>query len=232
MLPIFEFIKDIIFCAGYLSRSSSFLPQLSQAEEQETILRFQNGDNSAREALIKHNLRLVAHIAKKYARNNADFDDFISIGTIGLIKGINTFRTDKGKLSTYISRCVENEILMYLRSVRKNSCEVSLGEPLGEDKEGNRISFLDILSTDENEVCDHISTQLQVEQLNSILHSSLTPRELLIIQMRYGLFGSDVLPQRMIAEKLGISRSYVSRIEKRALSKLKKNLDQGEKSKK
>jgi len=212
MLPIFEFLKDIFFCAGYLSRSgNTFPPQLSAAMEQELIEKYQKGDDSAREALIEHNLRLVAHISKKYAKTNADLDDFISIGTVGLIKGINTFQTDKGKLSTYISRCVENEILMYLRSIKKNSCEISLGEPLGEDKEGNQISFLDILSTDENEVCDQVSVQLQVDQLNSILRSSLSPRELLIIELRYGLFGADILPQRMIAEKLGISRSYVSR---------------------
>ena len=230
MLPIFEFLKDIFFCAGYLSRSTAFPPQLSPQEEDALILRYQQGDEDARQSLIEHNLRLVAHISKKYAKNNADLDDFISIGTIGLIKGINTFRTDKGRLSAYISRCVENEILMYLRSIRKCSCEFSLGESLGEDKEGNQLSLFDILSTDENEVCDQVSSRMQVDQLNSVLRSSLTPRELLIIELRYGLFGNDIMPQRLIAEKLGISRSYVSRIEKRALNKLKKSLENSENS--
>lgn len=212
MLPIFEFLKDIFFCAGYLSQGgNSFPAQLSAKEEEDLIRKYQSGDKSARESLIEHNLRLVAHIAKKYAKNNNDLDDFISIGTIGLIKGINTFRLEKGKLSTYISRCVENEILMYLRSIRKSTCEVSLGEPLGEDREGNQISFLDILSTDENEICDQVGMQMQVDILKSILKSSLTPRELLIIELRYGLCGKDILPQRLIAERLGISRSYVSR---------------------
>ena len=225
MLPIFEFLRDIFFCAGYLSSGEKSFPrQLSAEEESKLLEKFTKGDESAREQLIEHNLRLVAHIAKKYAKNSAETDDYISIGTIGLIKGVNTFRTDKGKLSAYISRCIENEILMYLRSAKKNQCEVSLGEPIGEDKEGNQLSFLDILCTDENEVADQVSVKLQLEALSDILTKVLTPRELLVIRLRYGLFGSDVLPQRVIAERMGISRSYISRIEKKALQKLKKNL--------
>ena len=225
MLPVFEFLRDILFCAGYLSGGEkSFPKQLSPEEENRLLEKYTAGDESAREQLIVHNLRLVAHIAKKYARNSADADDFISIGTIGLIKGINTFRTDKGKLSTYISKCIENEILMYLRSAKKTQCEVSLGESLGEDKEGNQLSFLDILCTDENEVSDQVTFRMQVESLSRILTKVLTPREFLVIRLRYGLCGSEVLPQRVIAERLGISRSYISRIEKRALEKLKKNL--------
>lgn len=225
MLPIFEFLKDIIFCAGYLSSGDkSFPKQLSPAEETRLLTQYAAGDDHARELLIEHNLRLVAHIAKKYAKNSSDLDDFISIGTIGLMKGVQTFRTDKGKLSTYISKCVENEILMYLRTAKKTRCEISLGEPIGEDKEGNQISFLDILSSGECEIPDQISLKMQVESLSQILAKTLTPRELFVIRLRYGLCGSDTLPQRAIAEKLGISRSYISRIEKRALMKLKKSL--------
>lgn len=225
MLPVFEFLRNIFFCAGYLSTGEKSFPKpLTPAKESALIQAYETGDENAREQLIVHNLRLVAHIAKKYAKTNADLDDYISIGTIGLVKGINTFRTDKGKLSTYISKCIENEILMYLRSLKKTQCEVSLGEPIGEDKEGNQISFLDILSCDESEISDQVSVKMQIETLSDILLKVLSPRELFVLRLRYGLFGNDVLPQRVIAERLGISRSYVSRIEKKALSKLKKNL--------
>ncbi len=224
MMGILELIKDLIFFGGYLNGSKeAFLQPLSPEKEAECILRLEQGDDEARALLIEHNLRLVAHIAKKYAKNAADTEDFISIGTIGLIKGINTFNNSKGKLATYISKCAENEILMYLRSSKKTASEVSLSDPIGEDSDGNSIAFLDILASEEQSVDERVSLKIQAKKLMDILDTTLTSRERLVIELRYGLRG-DILPQRVIAQRLGISRSYVSRIEKTALKKLKKKL--------
>ena len=224
MMGILELIKDLIFFGGYLNGSKdAFLQPLSPEKEAECILRLEQGDDEARTLLIEHNLRLVAHIAKKYAKNAADTEDFISIGTIGLIKGINTFNNSKGKLATYISKCAENEILMYLRSSKKTASEVSLSDPIGEDSDGNSIAFLDILASEEQSVDERVSLKIQAKKLMDILDTTLTSRERLVIELRYGLRG-DILPQRVIAQRLGISRSYVSRIEKTALKKLKKKL--------
>ena len=224
MTAIFELIKDIIFFGGYInSNKDSFLKPLSAEKEEECIKRMAEGDEQARCMLIEHNLRLVAHIAKKYAKNSGDTEDYISIGTIGLIKGINTFDISKGKLASYISRCVENEIRMYLRSAKKLSLEVSLCDPIGEDDDGSSISFMDILTSQESDVEDKVDLIMQTEKLKEILDRTLTPRERLVIGLRYGLDG-DILPQRLIAKRLGISRSYISRIEKNALMKLKKSL--------
>lgn len=223
-MNIFEFLREIFFYSGYLNNNSGSFPKpLSPSKEKEYIKRYMEGDEKAREVLIEHNLRLVAHIAKKYANSGIDGDDFISIGTIGLIKGINTFDVAKGtQLVTYIARCIENEILMFLRADKKNASEVSLGESIGEDKEGNKISLLDIISTDEISIDDQVELKLQTEKLRKMLGKVLTKRERVVIDLRYGLSGGEILPQREIAKILGISRSYVSRIQKRALVKLNK----------
>lgn len=226
-MNIFEFLKEIFFYSGYLNGNSRSFPKpLPPLKEKEYIRRYMEGDEKAREVLIEHNLRLVAHIAKKYQSASSDGDDFISIGTIGLIKGINTFNTDKGtQLVTYIARCIENEILMFLRADKKNSAEVSLGESIGEDKEGNKISLLEVIGSDENSVDDQVELNIQTEKLRGILGKVLTKRERIVIDLRYGLSGGEILPQREIAALLGISRSYVSRIEKKALQKLNKELE-------
>jgi len=226
MIPILELLRKIFFYAGYLSdRTRNFKKPLSPMKEKEYIQKYMGGDQQAREVLIEHNLRLVAHIAKKYTRVRADGEDLISIGTIGLIKGINTFNLEKGsQLANYIARCIENEILMFLRADKKNSAEVSLGEPIGEDKEGNKISLLDVIGTDEADVDEQVDLKIQAEKLLKAINICLTQREKTVILLRYGLEGDDMLPQREIAKKLGISRSYVSRIEKKALKKLNREM--------
>ncbi len=221
MLPIFEFLKDIFFYAGYIAGGKAFPQALGSAQEREYIDRHMSGDEEARGKLIEHNLRLVAHIAKKYSSSSVDMEDLISIGTVGLIKGVNTFNPEKANsLAAYISRCIENEILMYLRSLKKSSGDVSLADPIGEDREGNRISLADILGTNPAEVEDKIEFKVQVSRLGQLLGSVLSKRERIVIELRYGLSGKDVMPQREVADVLDISRSYVSRIEKKALEKL------------
>lgn len=227
-MQIFEFLREIFFYSGYFgSNTKSFPKPLSQEEERKYIELYMKGDEHAREVLIEHNLRLVAHIAKKFASNgSATIEDYISIGTIGLIKGVNTFNLEKGRqLVTYIARCIENEILMYLRAGKKSSGEIFLAESIGEDKEGNTLSLIDVIGADENSVDEQVETKIETEKLKGILSKTLTERELLVIQMRYGIGGKQVLPQREIAKKLGISRSYVSRIEKKALGKLNRELN-------
>ncbi len=221
MLPIFEFLKDIFFYAGYISGNKAFPKALGSAEEKRYIELYMSGDFEARNKLIEHNLRLVAHIAKKYSGASADMDDLISIGTVGLIKGVNTFKPEKAKsLASYISRCIENEILMFLRSLKKSAGDTSLADPIGEDKEGNRISLADILGTGCADVEDKVELKVQVKRLGELLASVLTKRERIVVELRYGLSGKEVLAQREVANVLGISRSYVSRIEKHALEKL------------
>jgi len=226
-MDIFEFLRGLFFYSGYLmSRGKAFPQPLSAEEEKKYLEQFLNGDEKAREILIEHNLRLVAHIAKKYARNSMELEDMISIGTVGLIKGINTYDRNKGKhLVTYIARCIQNEILMFLRSEKKTGAEVSLADPIGEDKEGNQITLIDILHTGENSVDDVVFEKIETEKVFSILDRVLTEREKAVISMRYGLLGFEALPQRVVAERLGISRSYISRIEKKALGKLNKALE-------
>ena len=220
-----EFIKNLFMFSGYLNNNSVFPKPLSPEQEKIYIERLMKGDERAKDKLIECNLRLVAHIAKKYSNLNVDFDDLISIGTIGLIKGVSTFCPDKGnKLATYIARCVENEILMFLRAMKKSKGEVSLNDPIGVDKEGNNISLIDVLCTDDNAVIDQVQLRLQVDKLNQVLEDVLNSREKLVIELRYGLNGADMLTQREIADRLDISRSYVSRIEKKALLKLNKRL--------
>ncbi|MDD7285105.1 MAG: RNA polymerase sporulation sigma factor SigK [Candidatus Fimisoma sp.] len=205
--------------------SSSFPSPLSEKEEQALIGRLADGDSEAKTMLIEHNLRLVAHIAKKYAGPGACQDDLISIGTIGLIKAVGTYSGRKStRLATYAAKCIENEILMSIRSSKRIRQEVSLSLPIGIDKDGNEISFNDILGTDTDEIVDSIDLKIQISRLREAISSCLSRREQAVITARYGLDGREPRPQREIASCLGISRSYVSRIEKKALEKLRNYL--------
>ena len=209
----------------------TFQKPLSAAEEAHYIQVLQEGDDQeaakAREILIERNLRLVAHIAKKYQNVDEEMEDLISIGTIVLIKAISSFDAGKGKLSTYASRCIDNELLMLLRSKKKSSREVSLFEPIGTDKEGNEINLLDIIEHEEEDVTEQMALCENVRKLEKLLDKVLTGREREIIFLRYGLATGREVTQREIGEKLHISRSYVSRIEKKALSKLRERFEQG-----
>ena len=200
----------------------SFPIPLSTKEEQLYIRLCKDGDREAREILIERNLRLVAHIVKKYNTNEREIDDLISIGTIGLIKAIDTFDAEKGiRLATYASRCIENELLMMLRNGKKQSKDVYLYEPIGADKEGNEINLLDIIESVDEDVVETMELSENVKKLYRYLNDILSTREKQIIIMRYGLYGEQEVTQREIADMLGISRSYVSRIEKKALKKLR-----------
>lgn len=200
----------------------SFPIPLSTKEEQLYIRLCKDGDKKAREVLIERNLRLVAHIVKKYNTNDREIDDLISIGTIGLIKAIDTFDADKGiRLATYASRCIENELLMMLRNGKKQSKDVYLYEPIGADKEGNEINLLDIIESVDEDVVETMEFSENVKKLYQFLDDILSVREKEIIILRYGLYNAHEVTQREIADMLGISRSYVSRIEKKALRKLR-----------
>jgi RNA polymerase sporulation-specific sigma factor len=202
--------------------SSSFPKPLTEKEEQYYVQQLEQNSQEARNILIERNLRLVAHVAKKYTGPAYSQDDLISIGTIGLIKAVNTYTSKKStRLATYAARCIENEILMSIRAGRKTRSDISLNQPIGTDQDGNEISFDDILGTDPDEILEEISLKIQIGELYKSLASILTPRERQVIILRYGLAGRDPLPQREIARQLNISRSYVSRIEKKALEKLK-----------
>ncbi|MBO5666690.1 MAG: RNA polymerase sporulation sigma factor SigK [Firmicutes bacterium] len=201
---------------------NSFPRPLTEEEEASLLEAFASGSQPARSRLVEHNLRLVAHIAKKYTAAERPFDDLISIGTIGLIKAVDTYKRGKSvRLATYAAKCIENEILMYIRSSRKLRSEVSLNEPLGTDKDGNEISFNDILGTDDDSIVDDLDHQFQVKTLHHAVETLLTDREKTVIILRFGLYGKEPQTQNEVAELLGISRSYVSRIEKKAVSKLK-----------
>lgn len=200
----------------------SFLPPLSPAEEQHYLQKYTEGDLEAKHILIEHNLRLVAHIIKKYQSLEEDYDDLLSIGTIGLIKAILTFDPDKNvRLGTYAARCIENEILMYLRAKKKSSKEISLYESIGTDHEGNEIQLFDIIENDSNDTLHRVALEADIKLLYSKVESILSARERLVLKMRYGLYNEESYTQREIAQKLGISRSYVSRIEKSAIEKLR-----------
>jgi len=202
--------------------SGSFPRPLKAEEERRYLERLAQGDQEARDILIRHNLRLVAHIMKKYYTPNGDQDDLISIGTIGLIKGISTFKPDKNvRLATYASRCIENEILMYFRSQKKLQGEVSLADSVDGEEEGNSLSILDTISVDDT-MLEDLNARDACIRVRNCVESSLDGRERQIIDLRYGLGGKEPLTQREIAEQCGISRSYVSRIEKKALKKLEK----------
>lgn len=212
----------IYYFALHVKGAGVFPPPLTAEREAELLEKSRNGDDGARNELIEHNLRLVAHIVKKYYNTGADQDDMISIGTIGLIKAVSTFNTDKGiHLATYASRCIENEILMFFRNQKKTAQDVFISDPIDTDKDGNTLTLIDVIA-DKSDIADEIDTKIKVEKLRVILPVCLTERERLIIEMRYGLCGREELTQREIAKKLNISRSYVSRIEKSALEKLRK----------
>ena len=219
---IYMLLQQFFALLSYVSAINSFPKPLSKKEEQELLIRYSEGDAGAKDKLIEHNLRLVAHIAKKYTVSGKETDDLISIGTIGLIKGITSFDVKKGaKLSTYISRCIENEILMCIRASKKTKNEVSIDEPIGVDFEGNQITFNSILYNSDDEVFESIDNKMQVTKLYRTIEKVLSPREKRIIIMRYGLFGTCEMTQREVAHALGISRSYISRIEKKALELLR-----------
>lgn len=214
-------IRDALFFLGYLNDRSSFPKPLSAREERACLRRMQEGDDSARRALIEHNLRLVAHIARKYTVPGCDADDLVSIGAIGLIKAVNTFRPDSGTtLSTYASRCIENEILMCLRSSHKRRNDVSLEEPVGSDSEGNEITLMEMLGTDPDAVTDEVDRRITLSRIRTLIRQKLPERERIVLEMRYGLLDGECRPQYEVAEALGISRSYVSRIEKKAVQTL------------
>lgn len=216
-------LNPFLIFSGYISSTNSFPNPLTKEEEEYYLDLYEQGDEEARNILIERNLRLVAHIVKKYTNTGKDLDDLISIGTIGLIKAISTYDKKKGtRLATYAARCIDNEILMTIRADKKSKVEVSLQEPIGVDKEGNEISLIDILGTDADEVIDEVDLKIQVKKLYSKINEVLKGREKTIIELRYGLIDGGCKTQREIANFLGISRSYVSRIEKRAIKKLNK----------
>jgi len=218
---LLNIISNLYFLALHVTGSGSFPKALSAKEEKELLEKSMQGDKEARDKLIEHNLRLVAHIVKKYYTVGYDQDDLISIGTIGLIKGVSTFKADKNiRLATYASRCIENEILMYFRANKKSAGDVYISDAIDTDKDGNALTLIDIIA-DESDVEKEIETKIKTERLRSIFSGCLDEREQQIIGMRYGINGYTELTQNEIAKKLSISRSYVSRIEKAALIKLK-----------
>lgn len=219
-------IEPFLILSSYISNTNSFPKPLSKEEETALLKEYAEGSERARNILIERNLRLVAHIVKKYNNTGKDTDDLISIGTIGLIKAISTFDASKGtRLATYAARCIENEILMTIRASKKSKGEVYLQEPIGMDKEGNEISLLDILGTDSEDISDEIHLKFQEKKLHEAIDKVLKKREKRILELRYGLVDGVCMTQREIASMLGISRSYVSRIEKRAIDKLNKALN-------
>nr|WP_296076938.1 RNA polymerase sporulation sigma factor SigK [uncultured Ruminococcus sp.] len=226
MLEFINFLSQYIFTfILHICGNGKFPKPLSEDKEKEYLLKSKNGDIKARNILVEHNLRLVAHIIKKYYAVNVDQDDLVSIGTIGLIKAINTFDMDKNiKLSSYASRCIENEILMHFRNLKKSSQNVSLEDAVDIDKDGNTLKLMDLLSIDDD-FADNLDKKLNLQKINKYLTETLTKRELQIINLRYGLNGSKPLTQREVSSIMNISRSYVSRIEKKALEKLKERYD-------
>ncbi|KYD32899.1 MULTISPECIES: RNA polymerase sporulation sigma factor SigK [Bacillaceae] len=231
ILSAFTFlIKELVFLVSYI-KNNAFPQPLSAKEEEKYLQLMAKGDEQARNILIEHNLRLVAHIVKKFENTGEDAEDLISIGTIGLIKAIESYSPGKGtKLATYAARCIENEILMHLRSLKKTRKDVSLHEPIGQDKEGNEISLIDVLKSEGNDIIDEIQLNMELEQVKKYI-DVLDEREKEVIISRFGLDMQQEKTQREIAKELGISRSYVSRIEKRALMKMFHEFYRNEKEK-
>lgn len=223
-------MSKLLFFALHVEGNGTFPKPLSASKEQEYFELMEKGDVDAKNKLIEHNLRLVAHIVKKYYSITNEQDDLISIGTIGLIKAVNTFSYDKKvKFSTYAARCIENEILMHFRNLKKTASDVSINEPIDSDKNGNALTLMDIVS-DEDSIIDNIDLKIKAEQLYHFVETKLDSREQEIIKLRYGLYYRKPLTQREIAKKLDISRSYVSRIEKKALEVLKEQFEKGKHS--
>lgn len=221
-ITLVNMMSNMCFLTLFVSGSKTFKQPLSVKEENEYLLRYKNGDIDAKNILIERNLRLVAHITKKYAMQGADSDDLISIGTIGLIKAISTFDADKGtRLATYAAKCIENEILMNFRAEKKRKGDVYLQDPIGKDKEGNEVTLIDKLCDDDEDVFEEVDLKMQISRLYDCMKKHLAEREKTVLKLRYGLCGNTPLTQKEIAKKLKISRSYVSRIETKAISKLK-----------
>ncbi|MCK9478147.1 MAG: RNA polymerase sporulation sigma factor SigK [Firmicutes bacterium] len=224
-LTVLGFLRQLFFMISYITNANSFPKPLSAKAEQHYLTLYEQGDGNARNVLIEHNLRLVAHVAKKYSIPGMDSDDLISIGTIGLIKGINSFNSSRGtRLSTYIARCIENEILMCIRTIKKTKNEVSIEEPIGFDKDGNQITFNDVLGSSGDEIIEQVNEKMEILKLYEGIGNILEGREKQVLELRYGLRGGCELTQKEVAKILNISRSYVSRIEKKAIERLKKKL--------
>lgn len=218
-----QFLKVAVFAVGYISGSNLFPEPLTAQEEKIYLEQLKSGDEEARNILIERNLRLVAHVVKKYANTKVEQDDLISIGTIGLIKGINSFNVEKGsKLSTYVSRCIDNEILMYLRSTKKLNAEVYLNEPIGKDKDDNVVTLQEVLENNDRNIEEEVDLKMKIKKLYKKMGEVLKDREKTIIELRFGLDGRKPKTQHEIADMMGISRSYVSRIETKAIGKLGK----------
>ncbi len=226
MLSLLGFLGQYIcFLVLHVCGNGSFPKPLSSKEERECLIRSNEGDIEARNKLVEHNLRLVAHIIKKYYSSQNEQDDLVSIGTIGLIKAINTFDINKNiKLSSYASRCIENEILMHFRNLKKTSQDISLNEAIDMDKDGNSLSLFDVLSVDDD-ILDNINRKLNLKKIYEYIDSELDPREKQVIILRYGLSGEKPITQREVAEILGVSRSYISRIETKALKTLRRKYE-------
>lgn len=226
MLSFFYWLlKDALFFFGIVSARGGFPKPLSRQEEQEALAAMGRGDEAARLRLIEHNLRLVSHIARKYSVPGYTADDLVSVGSLGLIKAVNTYKPETGSpLSAYAARCIENEILMLLRSSRKRRGDVSLSDPVGTDKEGNDIAFQDILGTVPGQIEDEVMRRISMEKVRRLVRD-LPRRERTVIEMRYGLLDGRMHPQHEVAAALGISRSYVSRMEKRALGLLRTEME-------
>lgn len=223
---VIGFLRELFVFTGYVNNRSSLPEQLTAEEENRLLQRLADGDEGAKDELVERNLRLVAHIAKKYKAPGRDTDDLISTGSIGLIKAVSTYSPEKGKsLASYAGRCIENEILMSIRAERKKRGEISLEEPIGVDRDGNEITVGDIIGTDEDAVFGDAIGRISARRLRSLVEDTLTGRELSVIILRFGLDGGEPLPQREVGKMLGISRSYVSRIEKRAISLLKSAIE-------
>ena len=227
MSGFLAFLSTATFVVGYISSNSLFPEPLSSEEEKMYLERLENGDEEARNILIERNLRLVAHVCKKYVTTGVEQDDLISIGTIGLIKGINSFKTEKNvKLSTYVSRCIENEVLMYFRTTKKINAEVSLEDPIGKDKDDNTVTLQDVLENSERNIEEEVDLKIKIKKMYRKIKEVLKGREKLIIELRFGLDGKKPRTQSQIAEMMGISRSYVSRIETKAIGKLAKEFEE------
>ncbi len=223
---LFTFLTNCFFMMSYVTNINSFKAPLSPEEEREYLKLWEDGDKNAKNILIERNLRLVAHVVKKYSSLQDDSDDLISIGTIGLIKAITTFNYKKGtRLATYAGKCIENEILMHLRSGKKSGNALLLQDPIGKDKDGNEITLIDKLSNDDEDIFDEVNLKMQIKQLYQYIQQFLPEREKRVLEMRYGLSNGCEMTQKEVAKILGISRSYVSRIEKKAISKLKSSFE-------